>query len=334
MPVFGTGIMPESGQIANELTDVTRRAYSPYVYVQIYKSSPLVAALLNNAVTMSGGVNAINQPVQGNPMVTIQTIGYDGTFNQPGVTPGIQVASFNPAAYLATIPFPGMEGLIQINHSVVPLIEARMNSCALAFQERFSNDFYMNSTDTQAVIGLDGAIDDGSVLDVYGGISRSANSWWKSQYVNNSPPVDPTRNLIMQYLLQQQKANELPSFGICGLGTWGKLAEDFTALERYNITPSSDFGSSSVGAKFQAIEIAGVPIYGDPQCPEGTAFLINMNYIGLHIHERAAFQLLPFESRFAVGEFGYIGGVLCVLQLVNVKPSAHMKITGLNSLTI
>jgi len=304
------------------------------VYVQIYSSSPLVAALLNNAQTMSGGISPITVPVQGVPMTTIQTIGYDGTFNQPGVTPGLTTAAFNPAAYLAAIPFPGMEGLVQLNYAIVPIIEARMNDCANQYRERFSYDFYQNTTDNKSVIGLAGAVDDGTYMDSYGGISRSSNPWWKSQYVNNSPAVAPTRDLINQYLLQQQKANELPKLGLCGAGTWGKLAADFTSLERYNITPTSDFGTGAVGSKFRAIEIAGVPIYMDPRCPEGTLYLINPDYITLYIHEAAAFRVLPFESRFPVGQLGYISGVLTVLQLVDVKPSAHMKVMGLTYLSI
>jgi hypothetical protein len=334
VPVFGTGVMPDQGSIANELTAVTRRAYSAHVYVQIYSTSPLVAALLNNAQTMSGGVSPITVPVQGVPMTTIQNIGYDGTFNQPAVTPGLTTASFNPAAYLSVIPFPGMEGLVQLNYAVVPIIEARMNDCVQQYRERFSYDFYQNTTNLQGVIGLAGAVDDGTAMDVYGGISRSANTWWKSQYVNNAQPAAPTRDLINQYLLQQQKANELPKFGICGAGTWGKLASDFTAFERYNITPASNFGSGTVGSKFSAIEIAGVPIYLDPRCPEGTLYLLNPDYLTLYVHERAAFRVLPFESRFPVGQLGYIGGVLTLLQLVCVKPSAQMKVTGLQYLTI
>jgi hypothetical protein len=333
MPVFGTGILPQAGPIANELTAVTRRGYNTHVYVQIYNSAPLIAALLNNAQSMSGGVSPITVPVQGVPMVTIQNIGYDGSFNQPGVTPGLQVAEFNPAAYLSVIPFPGMEGMVQLNYAVVPIIEARMNDCANQYRQRLSTDLYTNFANLQGLIGINAAVDDGTVATTYGGINRTTNTWWKSNFVAaGSNPL--TRDLLNKYILQVQKANEMPKLGVCGMGTWGKLAEDFTSLERYNITPSSDFGTGTAGAKFRAIEVAGVPIYADPQCPEGTLYLLNPDYLSLYIHERAGFQVLPFESRFAVGQLGYIGGVFTVLQLVNVKPAAHMKVTGLTYLSI
>ena len=44
---IGGGIVPASGSAQyNELTYVTRRAYVPKMVVQIYQSSPLIAAML------------------------------------------------------------------------------------------------------------------------------------------------------------------------------------------------------------------------------------------------------------------------------------------------
>lgn len=328
-PIFGTGGYPDAGSgVALELQAVTRRAYIPNVYVQIYNCSPLLAALLNNAQTMSGGVNPITVPVQGVPMTTVQTLGYDGSFAQPGVTPGLDVAQWNPAWYFSAIPFPITEGFAQLNYAVVPILEARINDCAQQYKMRLSSDIYNNITDQRSIIGLKGAIDDGTNLVTYGGQNRTTNTWWQSTYVANAAAA-LTRDLANQYVTQQQKRNEMPKMGVMGMGTWLKFATDFTTLERYNITPASDFGTGTVGAKFRAIEVAGIPFYGDPQCPEGTMYLINPDYLTLFVHERGGFAPMPFESRQAVGSLSYVGGVLFVSQLVNVKPAASMQVNGL-----
>ena len=57
MPQFGTGIIPASGAIASELSSVVRRAYMPRVYVQLWKSAPLIAALMSSAQVATGGLN-------------------------------------------------------------------------------------------------------------------------------------------------------------------------------------------------------------------------------------------------------------------------------------
>ena len=42
MPVLGQGIIPACGAIAAELSAVVRRAFMNKVYVQIWKSAPLI----------------------------------------------------------------------------------------------------------------------------------------------------------------------------------------------------------------------------------------------------------------------------------------------------
>jgi hypothetical protein len=335
VPILGTGILPPSGAIATELTSVVRRAFVPKVFVQIYQSSPLMLAFLANNNMATGGVSPITVPVQGTQMTTGQWIGYDGSFNLPGTIPGIQNAEFNLKGYITPIPFLGMEGLVQVDYSVVPLIEARMNDAAEQTIKSFTTALYGNISNTSQIIGLPGAIDDGTNASSYGGIARSTTNaqgtaWWKSYYVSNAG-TGLSRDLVLTYVAAvTKKTGESPNIGVCGFGTWTTLAKDFTSNERYNYTPSNTYSDGKISAHFRAIEVAGVPVYPDPYCPEGTLYLLNTNYINLYIHERAAFQVLPFESTFANGQLGYVGGLLNVMELVNVKPQAHGAINGLS----
>ena len=81
MPQYGSGIIPQAGAISAELAAITRRAFLPKLYVQLWKSTPIMAALLSHAQVASGGLSPITVPLQGSPMVTIQNVGYDGSFN-------------------------------------------------------------------------------------------------------------------------------------------------------------------------------------------------------------------------------------------------------------
>jgi len=335
MPQFGSGIIPQQGAIANELAAITRRAFLPKVYIQLWKSTPIMAALLSHAQVASGGLSPITVPLQGSPLVTIQNVGYDGSFNQPGVLPGLQNAEFNLKGYLTAIPFLGMEGLVQIDYAVVPLIEARMNDATNVTLDRLATDAFNNLTNNAAMIGLPGAIDDSTFLATYGGVSRTANTFWKSTYVHNGAPTNPTRNLMLQYIAQVTKVTgEIPKMGVMGFGTWTALAQDFTSQERYTITPSNAFGEGKVQALFRALDVAGVPFYADPYCPEGTLYLINTDYLSAYIHERAGFYFTGFESTLPNGQFGYVGALLTLLELVDVKCKAHGKFDNLAFLNI
>jgi hypothetical protein len=334
MPQFGTGIIPAQGAIASELAAITRRAFLPKVYVQLWKSAPSLAAILATAQVASGGLSPITVPVQGNPMVSIQNVGYDASFNQPGVVPGIQNAEFNLKGYLSAIPFNGFEGLVQLDYAVVPLIEARMNDVMNVTRDRFAQDLFNNTSNTAAMIGYPAAIDDGTFAATYGGLNRTVNTFWKSTYVHNGSPTSPTRNLMAQYIAQvTKKTGEIPKLGLTGFGTWTQLLQDFTSLEQFQHPSSLDLGGEA-SSLFRALDVCGVPIYPDPYCPEGTLYLENTDYISAYIHERASFFFTGFESLLVVGQLGYMGAVVTLIELVDVKPIAHGKFDNLQFLNI
>ena len=335
MPQFGSGIIPAAGGIANELSAVVRRAFMPRVYVQIWKSAPLMAALLASAQVASGGLSPITVPVQGTPMVSGQWVDYSGSFSQPAVQPGLQDAEFNLKAFVSSIPFLGFEGLVQLDYSVVPLIEARVNDSTNVTIDTFATALFNNISNQQQLVGLPAAVDDGTFLVNYGGINRTNQPFWKSSYVHSSS-VAPTRNLVMQFIAQVSKTTgEMPSMGIAGFGTWTLLAQDFTSQERYNVVPGSAFGANNkVESLFRAMDVGGVPIYADPYCPEGLIYLLNTNYLSLYLHERAAFSFTGFESTLPNNQLGYVGAVCSLLELVDVKCKAHGKFDGLNFLNI
>jgi hypothetical protein len=336
MPIGG-GILPASGTNQyNELTYVTRRAFIPKLVVQIYNSTPLMAALIANSQTASGGVSSVTVPVQGSQFVNAQWSDYSGSFAQPSVQQGAYQAEFNLKLLVSPVPFLGMEGAVQQDYAIIPLIEARMNDATNVMMDAMATSLYTNTSNQQQFIGLPAAIDDGTGTATYGNIDRTTNTWWKSkQYAAGS--VNPTRQNVLQYISGTVKNGaEVPTFGVCGFGTWTLLAQDYVGQENYMITPGSGFDGDANGpqAAFRALMVAGVPIYPDPYCPEGTLYFLNNNYMSLYIHEQASFAFTGFESTLPNFQIGYVGAVLMIAELVNTKPKAMTKITGYNSLSL
>ncbi|MFZ9146396.1 MAG: phage major capsid protein [Sediminibacterium sp.] len=331
---IGGGILPASGSTQlTELTYVTRRAFIPKLVVQLYNSTPLMAALIANSQQASGGVSSVTVPVQGSQFVNAQWSDYSGSFNQPSVQQGAYNAEFNLKLMIAPVPFLGMEGAVQQDAAVIPLIEARMNDATNVMMDAMATSLYTNSTNTQQFTGLPAAV---SSSGTYGNIDRSTYTWWQSkQYAAGG--VNPTRQNILQYISGTVKNSaEVPSFGVCGFGTWTLLAQDYVGQEQYVITPGSGFDGDANGpqAAFRALMVAGVPIYPDPYCPEGTVYFLNTNYLSLYIHDQGSFVFTGFESTLPNWQIGYVGAVLTIAELVNTKPKSMTKVTGYNSLTI
>jgi hypothetical protein len=331
---IGGGILPATGSAQfNELTYVTRRAFIPKLVVQLYNSTPLMAALIANSQSASGGVSSVTVPVQGAQFVNAQWSDYSGSFAQPSVQQGAYNAEFDLKLMISPVPFLGMEGAVQQDAAIIPLIEARMNDATNVMMDAMATALYTNTTNTQQFIGLPAAVANSGT---YGNIDRSTYTWWKSsQYAAGS--VNPTRQNILQYISGTVKNGaEMPSFGVCGFGTWTLLAQDFVGQEQYVITPGAGFDGETNGpqAAFRALMVAGVPIYPDPYCPEGTVYFLNTNYLSLYIHEQGSFVFTGFESTLPNWQIGYVGAVLMIAELVNVKPKAMTKVTGYNYLSL
>jgi len=336
MPIGG-GILPATGSTQyTELTYVTRRAFIPKLVVQLYNSTPLLAALIANSQQASGGVSSVTVPVQGAQFVNAQWSDYSGSFAQPSVQQGAYNAEFNLKLMITPVPFLGMEGAVQQDAAIIPLIEARMNDATNVMMDAMATSLYQNYTNTQQFIGLPGAIDDGTNLQTYGNINRSNYTWWKSK-VYNAGNVNPTRQNILQYISGTVKNGaEVPSFGVCGFGTWTLLAQDFVGQEQYVITPGSGFDGDNNGpqAAFRALMVAGVPIYPDPYCPEGVVYFVNTNYLNLYIHEQGSFVFTGFESTLPNWQIGYVGAVLMIAELISTKPKSMTRVSSYNSLTL
>ena len=331
---IGGGILPATGSSQfTELTYVTRRAFIPKLVVQLYNSTPLLAALISNSQQASGGVSSITVPVQGAQFVNAQWSDYSGSFAQPSVQQGAYNAEFDLKLMISPVPFLGMEGAVQQDAAIIPLIEARMNDATNVMMDAMATALYTNTSNTQQFIGLPAAVANSGT---YGNIDRATYTWWKStQYAAGS--VNPTRQNILQYISGTVKNGaEMPSFGVCGFGTWTLLAQDFVGQEQYVITPGGGFDGDANGpqAAFRALMVAGVPIYPDPYCPEGTVYFLNTNYLSLYIHEQGSFVFTGFESTLPNWQIGYVGAVLMIAELVNVKPKSMTKVTGYNYLSL
>jgi hypothetical protein len=193
-----------------------------------------MAALIANSQTASGGVSSVTVPVQGSKFVNAQWSDYSGSFAQPSVQQGAYNAEFNLKLLVSPVPFLGMEGAVQQDYAIIPLIEARMNDATNVMMDSMATALYENTSDTQQFTGLPLAVDSSGT---YGNINRSTYDWWQSkEYAAGS--VNPTRQNVLQYISGTVKhCAEVPTFGVCGFGTWTLLAQDYVGQEQYMITP-------------------------------------------------------------------------------------------------
>lgn len=333
MPQLGVGIVP-SGAIGNELVATTRRAFIPRLVVQIYKATPMLSLLMRNAQRARGGVSQVTVPVQGGSFVSFSWSDYSGVFPQPAVQTAAQNAEFNLKLGVVPIPFMGMEALIQSSEAVIPILKARMADAKTVAVQAISSGLYTNNTSTPTQMdSLYNAYDDGTNVSTYGGINRTSagNSFWKSTY-NSSSGITGTRATWLPVVTQTMAlaGGEAPDFIVTSPGDWSKLMTDYIGSEQYQTNPNSRYGSDSiVNTGFRGLLLGDTPIFMDPFCPTGTAYILNSRYLAMYISEDAPFAFSGFYSAIPNLQIANIGVVIVAFNVVCTKPISGMHVVGI-----
>src|ERR1700689_2344677 len=146
MPLPGLGVAPSAGSLYTELSSVTRRAFVPKLFVQLYFGSPTLFYMTGNAQRAAGGLNQITIPLQGESMVQGQFTGYGGGFNSPQIIPAIQNGQWNLAYWVVPVPLPFGETIIQATDREISLLKARMNDVAAVTKQNFASLLFTNNS--------------------------------------------------------------------------------------------------------------------------------------------------------------------------------------------
>ncbi|MGH7971284.1 MAG: phage major capsid protein [Limisphaerales bacterium] len=334
MALTNVGLAPGGG-LGTELVAATRRAVVPALFVQIYKATPLLNLLFGTAQKAKGGLSQVTIPVQGSSFVNFAWTDYSGSFPQPSVQPGMQNAEFNLCVGVVPISFMGMEALIQSSEAIVPLMRARMADAKTVAVQAISSALFNNNAilpnASQVINGLPQAYDDGTNVDSFGGISRAANSFWKSTLVTGAGAV-LSRSSQLAYLVQCTALNggEAPDFVVMSPSDWTTLMQDFLTYERFVNTPQSQFGKESTpNSGFRGLVLGDTPFFLDPFCPKGTEFMINTKYYAAYVSEDAPFAFSGFFSAIPNLQVANVGVVIIAMQTVCAKPISGIQITGI-----
>jgi len=335
VPLPGIGVAPAAGSLYNELSAVTRRAFVPRLFVQIYYGSPTLFYLTGNAQRAAGGLNQVTIPLQGNSMVQGQWTGYGGGFNSPVITPGIQNAQFNLAYWVVPVPLPFGETIIQATDREISLLKARMNDVyAVTRQNMATLVFTNNSANPLQPDSFLNAFDDGTNFPTYGGINRNAqgNAAFKGQYINlNSGTYQTTFSVGTLGFTRQSMAvfiaqvtntagGEAPTFIVMNPGDYATLNTNFQGIEQVNPVVGNAYNmDTAVRSSFPNLVVSGVPIFNDHFCPKGSCFAANVKYTAMYMSEDAAFDFSGFYSLVPLGQIGQQGVVVVGYDILTAK---------------
>lgn len=344
MPIPGIGVAP-TGSLYNELNAVTRRAFVPRLFVQIYFASPSLFYLWGNAQRAAGGLNQVTIPMQGQSMVQGQFVGYGGGFNAPVITPGIQNGQWNLAYWVVPIPLPFGETILQATDREVSLLKARMNDAyATTRQNIAGNLFSLNTGNPLYPNSFLDAFDNGTNAATYGGINRNSagNSAFKGQYINAGggstwdtnyhTSTNGWNRTAMSSLLTKitdAAGGEAPTFVVMNPADHATLNASFIGTEQQFVRPGNQFTmDTAVRSSFPNLNVAGVPIFADHFCTVGNMFCVNVKYSNYYISEDAAMDFSGFYSLVPLNQIGQQGIVVLGYNFLSAKSVSGAWVYG------
>jgi hypothetical protein len=136
-----------------------------------------------------------------------------------------------------------------------------------------------NDDTTTFLTGLRQAVDDGTFLDTFQQIQRSANAFWKGGILDKTSggvSVDLTESAIRQAMTLAQKNGGNPTLALASFEMIDKY-ESLLAADRRFVNPTKVDGS------FDAISFRNVPIVGDKDAPDETVFFLDESTIDLYV---------------------------------------------------
>ncbi len=306
MPLPGQGVVP-TGNLYLELTSVTRRAFVPVLFVQIYYATPTLFYLMGGAEKASGGISQITIPIQGQSMVQGAFTGPAGGFNSPSIIPAIQNAQFPLVYWVVPVPLYFGERVLQASDTVISTLKARMNDVWNVTVQNMGGLVFVATAPTNALFpnGFVEAFDNGTNYATYGGINRLApgNTSWQGQYYTASTgsglpgTAGYTRRTMSNFIIQitDVAGGEPPTMIVMNPGDFATLNTDFIGTEQIFTRPGPEYSMSTpVRSSFPNLNVAGVPIYADHFVPAGTAFAVNSKYTKMYMSEDAAFDFSGF----------------------------------------
>lgn len=340
-PLIGSGFYPSASQSAQNYINVIHRDILPgVIYQGVRKARPSLRMLLSKT----------HKPLRGGWAPIVQTVafqtfgnnfswtGFNGNFTIPTLTNPLQSMQFLPSLGVVPISYLLTEAVIMDSPQVaVDVITQRVADGYQTMLDTLNASILGTAgTNSQAMLGLLDAVDNGTNQTTYGGLSRSTYSALNSQiYANAIPSTTPAYQVIHTYLMSflQDVNQRLPDIGLTSFAVFNALTTSLTNIERVNVQDSKDILTQRDWA-VQVVSVDGIPIMPDPTITSNTIYFLNLEKLHFGSVPQLNFKLTEPSSLQPVGQLGYVQTAMTAGQFYTFSPNAHFALTSAPSSTL
>lgn len=306
----------------NELSSLSHRFILPTLVDNVYRSNLMTFRLIaRNKKRIQGGIQ-IEVPL----MFSKFTAGgpYQG-FDLLDIVPQdtVKNGAWDWKQYYTAVVIDGLT-LIKANSpdAIVDMLNALFEQAQHDLVDKLGDGIWSTGSNVKAVDGIIGAVDDGTVLATYGGLLRSANTWWRGN-------VDSATATLTLAAMQTM-------FGNCTEG--GRhptiIATTQANYNRYvalNVSgqafPSQPGGQDEqlASAGFTNLLFNNVPVAVDSKVPANHVVFLNEDYINLVVASAADFAMKDFRE--PVNQDAAVSQILWAGNLIFTNLARQGKMT-------
>jgi hypothetical protein len=294
-----------------------KNVYVPKLVDQIQASNPTTARFFGKAKSQSGG-STIRIPLwyakntTGGPYVRWQTASFN--FEEK-----VTMAEFGWKYNRKFIVLDNIDILENAGDGkVIDIVDTEVNIAKQSFKDDIGTQIFSLGTEDYGtgagagITGLKAAIDDSTAVDAYGGITRSTNTWWKSQYDYNGGVSRALTVKLLQTMYGQCAAGidstDVPTLIVTTQGIFDKACSILDVSRFRDDSPLGKMG-------FQTIYFNGKELSVDSKCPVGYLYMINENHVWMMKNPNEFFKYIPFA--FKVDQEAQVAKIRLACQLVS-----------------
>lgn len=267
----------------DNINTTTDRVIMPKIVDNIFRSNPLQAKLYKKGTKLDGGAY-ITQPL-------IYGEGPGGFFTGSAVLDTSAAEILTSAVFEWKFAYASatMEWADELKNAgasaVAKIVMAKMQTMEKTIRNIMGQGIYSDGTDVASIVGLRAMVS--GTGTTYGGISKTTNSWWRSQ-IDSTTTLATLSMLTMRNLLGlATEDTDTPDMGVTTQAIYDRVYSLFQPQQRF-------MDSATLKAGFQNILIEGRPLIVDSHCPTGYLFWLNTDYIDFVTHSAANFKRKPW----------------------------------------
>lgn len=286
----------------NAVNSISERYLKPTLVDNVYRSNLMFFRLLMRNRKMLQGGTQIEIPIV-----------YE-RFAAGGFYQGFDLLDITPSDTVKNAAFDWKQAWTAVSVDQLTLArtnspEAIVNFLGYQFQqaeielaEILGSGVWSNSAlNSKSIDGLPGAVDNGSVAAVYGGLTRSTNTFWNSQVTTITPPLSLAAMMTM--MGNCTEGGRRPTILVTTQAVYNLYWALNTGINSSSGVPGQAFPAQPGGedvqlgqAGFTNLVFNGIPLVVDSHVPAASMYFLNEDYIDLYVNPMADFKMNDFRE--------------------------------------